>query len=1238
MKRYLLLGLGLLTLLSNISFAQELVTNEAAENAAIIPNQIIVRMHDDRDPYALEKTIPAEFGLKVERILSKYSDIWLFEFDNTATPIEEVLSAVRRHKDVWLAQKNHKVDMRAAPNDPQYGSQWQHDNIDSELAWDITTGGTTANGDDIVVCVIESADVINHPDLQNNRWINVDEIPNNGVDDDGNGYVDDYDGWDAANNNDNIGAGGHGTSVAGMIGAQGDNGLGVAGANWDVKIMVVSGHASGGISEASVIAAYEYPLNARTLWNNTNGAEGAFVVATNASWGIDGANPANYPVWCGFYDDLGQAGILNCGATTNSNLDVDVSGDMPTACSSTYMVGVTATDNNDIITFSGVGDQTLDVAAPGDNIFTTQPNGGYGSTSGTSFASPLTAGVIGLMYSIPCPNFMALVQNNPQNAADIVFNALMDGVDQSAHLQARTISGGRINSKNSIDLLMDQTCSSCIAPDNISTSTVNDNDATITFDVVTDADDYDIFIQVQGSGNWSTYNTTNTSYQFTGLTSCTVYEYYVESNCGSETSISSATQTFTTGGCGNCIDLTYCATGTTVDPAETFTVHSPASIAGSYAYDNTNGWGGDISQLFAYGELVLVDDGTAAGDEGCNALTNGAAINGNIAVALRGTCNFTIKAMNAQDAGAIGLIVINNEPNGTIVMGGTDPNVTIPAIMISQADGNDLLAEINNGNNPFALLGAQTEWIESMDINGTLVTSGDDGGYRAPDSSPIPMNIGATVPFTMTPGFAGTNDLEEYTRIWIDLDQSGTFDAGEIVYDQSTSSAGPLTDNFTIPGGATPGSTRMRVQMAYQGYGSNSLPAVCGDFTSGEVEDYCVELVSSQNCGMTITNTVNDPSCSQVQDGEISINVTGGAPGYTYSWNNGAGNVSTVNNLNAGNYSVTVTDNNGCDTTASFSLSYSTNVIINSTVTDPSCSGQNDGTITASASGGNNFTYQWTSGPSTDVYNNLDAGTYEVTATADNGCSASESYTLNYSSNLSMTETITQPTCNDTQDGSITVSVSGGSNVTYQWGGGPASDTWNGIGNGSYNVTATDGAGCEITESYTLAANPISAVAGFSNSANGLTLDFFNNSSNATSYSWDFDDGNTSIDFNPTHTFAAAGTYNVCLTAYSDCDESTICQELTVSEDISSLDGQNIEEFIKVYPNPTSDEVTFEITAADVNDIKIYDAAGKLISTIEINSVNTTINVSNWMNGIYFYHVQDEQGNTRYINRVSVVK
>ncbi len=243
-----------------------------------------------------------------------------------------------------------------------------------------------------------------HPDLIENAWFNYGEIPDNDIDDDANGYIDDYRGWNVeSEDDDGIYAGGHGTNVMGMIGARGNNEFGTVGANWNVKMMSVAGENL--FDEASVVQAYTYPLIQRQIFNETNGASGAFVVATNASWGIDNGNVDDVPIWTAFYDTLGQYGILNCGATANNNVNIDVVGDIPTAAPSDYMISVTATNSSDFRTFSGFGATTVDLGAPGEDVFTTSGQNGTTTTSGTSFASPLTAGVIALLYSVPCDVF-----------------------------------------------------------------------------------------------------------------------------------------------------------------------------------------------------------------------------------------------------------------------------------------------------------------------------------------------------------------------------------------------------------------------------------------------------------------------------------------------------------------------------------------------------------------------------------------------------------------------------------------------------------------------------------------------------------------------------------------------------------------------------------------------------------------------------------------------------------------
>ena len=429
----------------------------AADETSFLPNELLVMVDLEVDHEKIWASLSEVASFDIVSIPSPSTGIYQLVVAASDWPL--ALDRFAAHPHVRAVQLNHTVAEReTVPNDPNFGQQWHHvqsgdHDIDSDLAWDITTGGTAGNGARVVVAVLEGGGSnYNHVDLIDNHWVNTLEIEGNGIDDDENGYIDDYDGWNSGSNDDNIAAGGHGTSVSGMIGATGDNGIGGAGVNWDVEIMQID--MPNGLSEANVIASYEYPKVMRDFYNETQGSKGAFVVATNASWGIDQANPANYPVWCAYYDELGASGILNCGATTNQNLNVDAVGDMPTACSSDYMVSVTATNSSDVRTFSGYGVTTIDLAAPGDQVYLPSGSSGYGNTSGTSFASPCVAGAIALIYSVPCPELAELAVSNPQGAADLVLGYLYEGTDLVSNLVTEVVTGGRLNVANSVELAL----------------------------------------------------------------------------------------------------------------------------------------------------------------------------------------------------------------------------------------------------------------------------------------------------------------------------------------------------------------------------------------------------------------------------------------------------------------------------------------------------------------------------------------------------------------------------------------------------------------------------------------------------------------------------------------------------------------------------------------------------------------------------------------------------------------
>ena len=326
------------------------------------------------------------------------------------------------------------------PNDPSFNRLWGLNNtaqtgglanadIDAPAAWDVTTGSRS-----VVVAVVDTGIDYNHPDLAANVWRNPRETAGDGVDNDGNGFVDDVFGWNFATNTANVfDDNSHGTHVAGTIGAVGNNGSGITGVNWQVSIMGLKFlDASGSGTTSAAIAA----LNYATMMRRTHGVN---IVATNNSWGGGGGSTAlRDAITAG-----GNAGILCIAAAGNESSNNDSVGSYPANSVGPSGISVAATDSsNRLASFSNYGATTVQVAAPGVGIYSTTPNNSYASYSGTSMATPHVAGLVALMAAA-----------NPQATAAQIRSTIISTVTPVSGLAGKCSTGGVINAAAAVQAI-----------------------------------------------------------------------------------------------------------------------------------------------------------------------------------------------------------------------------------------------------------------------------------------------------------------------------------------------------------------------------------------------------------------------------------------------------------------------------------------------------------------------------------------------------------------------------------------------------------------------------------------------------------------------------------------------------------------------------------------------------------------------------------------------------------------
>lgn len=393
--------------------------NAAADPADAAATEVLVRFRSDTAS-AERAAVRRDAGTAFEQALP-VPGLQLVD-PGPGVSIREAVQRLERSDDVLYAEPDVTRSAAARATDPYFSSQWALDMIGMPAAWSRSTGSST-----VTVGVVDSGMDRSHPDLSPNVARNDGESgggrETNGRDDDANGLVDDWRGWDwAEGDNDPADVSGHGTHVAGILGARGNDFTGMAGVGWQVKLMplrVLDATNTGRVSD--IVAAYGYAASKK-------------LPIVNASLGGPTFSQAEH-------DAIKAAsGTLFVVAAGNDGRNNDVTGTYPCNHPLPNIVCVTASDQNDGLPgFASYGSRSVDLAAPGVDILSALPGARWGTMSGTSSATPHVAGTAALIRSLW-----------PEASVATMRAALLANTDGKPSFDGKTLTGGRLNADRAL--------------------------------------------------------------------------------------------------------------------------------------------------------------------------------------------------------------------------------------------------------------------------------------------------------------------------------------------------------------------------------------------------------------------------------------------------------------------------------------------------------------------------------------------------------------------------------------------------------------------------------------------------------------------------------------------------------------------------------------------------------------------------------------------------------------------
>jgi subtilisin family serine protease len=409
----------------------------APGNNSYVEGELIVQYKDGTDEATNGKARQKVGGNKKETLVGKSKGKGAVELVGVSGSTEAALNTLKGDPAVEYVEYNWIYTTGATSNDPYYtnGSLWgvygagtspaNQYGSNAAAAWAANYTGSAG----VYVGVIDEGIQTDHPDLQGQIWTNPYD-PTDGVDNDGNGYVDDSNGWDFATNDRTVYDGGtrgrsdsHGTHVAGTIGAK-RNGAGIVGVNWNVTMISGKFLGRNGGTTANAVKAVDYFTDLKTR-------HGLNIVATNNSWGGGGYSQALFDA----ISRANNAGILFIAAAGNSGTNNDTTASYPSNYNLPNVIAVAAiASNGSLASFSQYGATTVDLGAPGVGINSTVPYNKYASYNGTSMATPHVTGAAALYASV-----------KPGATAAQIKNALLSSAVPTASLAGKTVTGGRLD-------------------------------------------------------------------------------------------------------------------------------------------------------------------------------------------------------------------------------------------------------------------------------------------------------------------------------------------------------------------------------------------------------------------------------------------------------------------------------------------------------------------------------------------------------------------------------------------------------------------------------------------------------------------------------------------------------------------------------------------------------------------------------------------------------------------------